>query len=1107
MKTTRSSVVAIFASLLISLSLAVRASAQSGVSTGSILGSVVDASGGVVPGAEVVVKNDTGYQRTVVSGDDGSYRALLLPPGNYELAVSRQGFKTFVRRELTLGVDQNLRVDVTLEVGSTTESVTVTGTATQVDTYSSQPSTVVTEKQLKDLPLAGNRYLAAVGTSPGVIPGGQRSGVVVYQYYNWLGPDPQSSGAQFNQTDFQIDSSSMRQGIWGGSSGVPTSVGIAEVKIIRNTFSAEYGTGAALVVNAVTKSGTNQFHGSLFDTLGNDKFNARSFTAGPKKAKLRYNQFGGDVGGPVVLPHIYNGKDKTYFYFNYEGIRLPQSAVVSGGLPPTAAQKTGDFSALSTPIIDPTTGQQFSYNGAPNVIPPDRLDPVAQYLLDLMPAANSGNEYRENFATNSYENQYTIRIDQNLGSKDRLYGRWWWNAPQSDGVSGTMPILPTNFTNIQLKNRSLTLSNNYSISPTLLTQTSFAYSAVRQNYGSQGPYINFQDVGINGWDTDGAPQTPPTFRISAYNLNIEANNPSQQFDTNYLFSQSLTWIHGRHSLKAGFEFGRWEGFYGAGPEGNGRGSGTFFFNGSFTGDALADFVLGRPSNLNRSDILPIPLASNRYAGFVMDDFRVSRRLTLNLGIRYRIERPWVHENGYGAVFIEGQQSQVIPTAPLGMNYVGDTGVPDGFYPTDYNDWAPRFGFAFDPTGSGKTAIRGGFGVYYNPMPWAPAYFTAFSQPYGLTEDFVPASLSDPFAGRTNPYPYVFDPNNVKFAYPVTVFPALPNNVRSAYVQSWSLGIQRQVNRMLLEATYVGSGGHKIMESRDINPALYIPGTDAQGNPLSTLQNIDSRRIIEPAPNTYGRIVLNTDYGNSTYHALQVSTRGRLTSNLLVTTAWTWGHSIDNVAWGRFVDLFHTSNPFDLANNKGNSNFDYRHIFTSSLVWDSPKLNAAPGLVRWVFGNWRLSTLFTAQTGMFLSVFAGQDRSLSGVGNDRADVLLPSSQFLDPASVTRGEQFAHYINPAAFGLPPIGTFGNSGRNIMPMPSRWVDDFSVQKRVPFSETGAVSFRANFYNGFNHTRLGGGIYNGGGGLIPVASPSFGRLGSAQSGRTIQFGLAVEF
>ena len=1105
MKAIGQPMLSLFLGLLISFAIVGRADAQSGVSTGSILGFVMDPSGAGVLGAEVVLRSDTGYQRTVVSADGGSYQALLLPPGTYDLTVTQQGFKTFVRSGLTLGVDQNLRVDINLTIGELADKVVVAGSAVQVDTHSSQISSEVTQAQVESLPLGGNRFLRAVATVPGVIPPTVHIGVLPNPYVGWLfGYDAQSAGAQNKAVDYQVDSSSTRQGIWGGSPILPTSVSIQEVKVITNSFSAEYGTGSAMVVNAVSKSGTNEIHGSVFDILGNDKFNSRTFNSAATKAPLRYNQFGGDIGGPVIFPHLYNGTNRTFFYFDYEGIRQPQSTLIAGGIPPTEAQKAGDFSALSTPIIDPETHNPFPGN----MIPADRLSPVVQYLTSKMPLANFGQEYRENVPTPSSANEFTIRGDQNLGPKDRLFGRFWRSIPRAVSVSGTVVILPDQTYQSSARNHSLSFNNSYTFTPTLLNQTSFATTEIIQPRTSlSNTFIDFQKLGINGWNPDGADQTAPQFNVPGYNLNVGTTTPSQMYDKNYLFSDSLTWVHGRHSLKFGLEIGKWLGRYNLGPNGNGQSNGVFTFGGSFTGDGMADFVLGLPDNLNKTNLLPIALHSTRFAGFVQDDFKVSRKLTLNLGLRYRIDSPWVHDKHYGAVFIEGQQSTVIPSAPLGENFVGDKGVPAGLYPTDYNDWAPRVGFAYDPTGSGKTAIRGAFGIYNNIMDWAPAYYAAQQQPYGQVVNMVPASLADPFANITNPYPYSFDPTNVKFNYPVSLYPIVSSTIRSAYVETWSLGVQHQVRGVLVEANYVGSQGHHLMSTSHINPALYIPGNDAQGNPLSTLQNENDRRIIEPSPGTYGAIVLNSDFANSNYNALQVSARGRVTNRLLVSSAWTWGHSIDNLTWGRSVDVFDSSNPFDHHNDRGNSDFDYRHIFTASVVWNSPKISSMPNLVRAVLGDWQASTIFTAQTGGWLTVFSGQDRSLSGVGADRADALLPSSQFLNAAADTRGEKFAQYINPAAFGLAAIGTFGNAGRNTLNMPGGWKDDFSLQKRFPIHESFGVAFRTDFYNVFNHPLLNGGVYNGLASLRPVSSPAFGRLTATTSGRIIQFKLGFYF
>lgn len=1082
------------------------ASAQTGVSTGSILGFVSDSSGSAVLGAEITLNSDTGYRRTVRSGEDGWYRALVLPPGSYRVAIQSPGFKTTERPGLLLSVDENLRLDFRLEIGEAATTVTVTGDDLRVDTHSAEASSVVSKTQLEALPVGGSRFLSLVGTAPGVIPAEQRFGVVTNPYAGWLlGTDAQGAGAQNNGTDFQVDSSSTRQGIWGGSPVLPTSVSVSEVKIVRNNFSAEYGVGAVMVVNAVTKNGTNAFHGQVFEILGNDKLNSRLFNSPTLKPPLRYNQFGGDIGGPVRIPKLYNGLDKTFFYFNYEGLRLPASTLIQGGIPPTAAEKAGDFSALSTILKDPTTRSPFPNNR----IPTSRLSPVAKYLTDRMPLANFGNQYRENFSTPSSANEFALRFDQNITTRNRLFGRWWQSKPKAESIGGTIIALPEAAYVSEARNHTLTLNNTFMLTPSLVNQTAFSHNNIEQPRDSKpgAAFVDFQKLGINGWNPAGDRQTAPAFTIASNNLTINTVTPSNMGDSSYLLTNTLLWIKGRHNIKFGFEYGLWKGRYTLGPGGNGQSNGVFTFGGSFTGNGLADFVLGLPDNLNKTNLLPIPMTSQKVAGYVQDDFRITRRLTLNLGLRYRVDGPYVHDQRYGTVFIEGQQSTVIPSAPLGMNFVGDKGVPKTLYPIDWNDWAPRLGFAFDPTGKGATAIRGGYGIYYVPTTWAPAYYAAQQQPYGQVVNMVPASLADPFAGIKNPYPYKYDPANVTFNRPVGLSPTISNDIRSAMLQSWSLSIQQQLKQVVLEAAYVGSRGRNLMSTGHINPARYIPGNDANGNPLSTLQNLNERRIIQPAPGTYGAIVRNDDFGSSDYHALQTSARGRITKLLTMTAAWTWGHSLDVLTWGRSVDTFDSSDPYNPQNNRGNSDFDYRHLFSTSLVLDTPKLHSAPLALRALLENWQSSMMFTARTGQWLTVYSGQDRSLSGVGSDRADVLLPRSQFINPDAKTRGEKYLAYINKAAFGMNAIGTFGNAGRNTLNVPGGWTADVSVQRRFPVKDLLSVNFRTDMYNAFNHTRLGSGVYWGAGNLLPVNSQSFGALLRSRSGRTIQFRLAVNF
>ena len=515
-------------------------------------------------------------------------------------------------------------------------------------------------------------------------------------------------------------------------------------------------------------------------------------------------------------------------------------------------------------------------------------------------------------------------------------------------------------------------------------------------------------------------------------------------------------------------------------------------------------MLGQGS-VSRTASLVTNMISNNYSAFVNDDFKVSRRLTLSMGLRYRINQPWFPESGLGAIFIANQQSAIIPNAPIGLNYIGDKGVPSTVIDTSYRDFSPRFGFAFDPRGNGKTAIRGGYGIYYDNYSSFPFYYAdGTTQPYGVNFSLSLADVSNPFASVTNPFPYKFDPKNVKFNAPVNVRVGLDPTLRPGYVQSWNLTVERELRALVVRVAYAGSKGTHLGDLYLTNPAIYIPGTDAQGQPLSTLANTNQRRIYHPEQ--FGYIAEWGPIGNSTYHAMEWSLRGNVTKNLLVTSAWTYSHSIDDNSSPRGVDLDSVGNPFNRHLNKGNSDFDFRHIFTASAVVTGPAFRGMPVVARQVLGGWTTSWMGYAQSGGWITVFTGQDTSLSGgFGNDRAQQVL--ADYRGPRT-SRGAARLNWVNPAAFALPALGTFGNLGRNNIRGPARWVADMSAAKNFNFYERAQLQFRMAGYNIFNHPRLGNcaalqycSMNN-----FVTSGAALGAIG-VQSGRTIQFSLKLQY
>jgi hypothetical protein len=997
--------------------------------------------------------------------------------------------------------------------------VVVTAETTAVDTQTIQLATTIQSKQLQELPLAGNRYFALVGLSPGVIPADQGYGVNVSPNYNYLGNDPQSLGSRFNTADYQLDSSHYRNAEWGNSSNTPSSHAVDQVQVIRNNFSAEYGLTSAMVVSAAIKSGTNRLHGDFYETWGNDALNTRTFLDGAHKLPVRYNQFGASVGGPVYIPKLYNGKDRTFFFFNYEGIRVPGSIRITSPPLPTAAERGGDFSALTQTLIDPNTNKPFATR---NLIPSSEFDPVGKFVMDSIPAANStdasGNPINKtNLAAGSSENQYSIRVDQNFGEKSRLFGRFFRDTPSSIQYSSSVVVPFYGSYPQQVTNRDLAVNYFYNFKPNLVNQVTVGYNRTPQVTSNGGAKLDWSSAaaggGIKGWT--GADRSVGLL-LEGGNFIIQPGLIAETGTRAFQVTDTLSWIHGRNTTKFGGSYQRWRGIASSGPNLSGEVFGSFFINGTHTGNAFADLLMGQTDSLVKTDYPTFDAVMTNYEWYVQNDMKVNRKLTVNLGLRYRILLPYAQDNGQVSTFVPGEQSTKFPSAPTGLVFPGDRGIPRYEYNINYHDFSPRVGFAFDPTGTGKTSIRAGFGIYYDLPPFEFAWYQAGNSPYGLGVSIQNAILSDPY--RTypggNPFPYKFNPAKVTFTTPITYDSFIDPHTKSGYVQQWNLTLQHQLRGVLVEASYVGKAGDHLLGTTMGNPARYIPGTDAQGNPLSTSGNVDSRRIYAP---NFGIMWYQTGLNRSSYHALELSARGNATRSLLLTVAWTYGHSIDDNSSPRY-DTTAGGDPFNRRLDKGSSDFDIRHLGTASAVWTLPALTGSSALLRGVAGGWVLTSLFRAQSGLPGTLYDAQDPSLTGnyTPGDRADLVDPNHIYAPHP--TRDAAYRQWINPAAFAAPKIGTFGNSGRNIIRGPGQWVDDFSLAKNFRLRESVLLKFRADAYNAFNHTRIGactGGFSFGWAGVAcgmvqDVTVTGFGGYAANSaitSGRTIQLGMQIQY
>ena len=1041
------------------------------ITTGTIHGFTTDATGAIVTGARVVAMNEnTRFSRSAEVNGQGYYEISFLPVGSYTVTAEQTGFKQFIHEGITLAVSQNARVDINFEVGAVTESITVTTEAPMVDTRQSAVGHVVEERRILELPLNGRSALELAALLPGVA----HVGVPVLSSE---GATAAVNGARAGTSSFLLDGAQFSETFRNTAMVYPAPDALQEFRVLTSTFSAEYGSHAGGVFNVVTKSGTNQFHGTLWEFLRNNKLNARNFFA-PDKPVLKQNQFGAALGGPIA-------GDKTFFFGEYQGTRIRQEVLASTAFPPTAEERMGDFSnSQRAPKRNPLTGQPFDGN----IIPPGQLDPVAQKVIDqFVPLPNtSDGRWIGLEAQPTTLDQFIAKLDHTTG-KQRLSGRYFFDFGRVYDAFGdsNLPVYGAN-RNTQ-KRQSVVLSHAYAINPGILNEVRFGWLRNSSQYTDING-VSLDDLGVNA----ASPATPraPFFIVTgSMDLRTKAagvQGKPQRLDGIWEIGDAVSVIKGKHTIKTGFLFERLRTLRTQGA----RSNGMYQFMGPFTGNGLTDFLLGLPAAFVQTNDLVTDSRSNLYQSYIQDDFRLHPRLTLNFGLRYEINGAFSDPNNMIATIRYGQQSTVVPKAPRGLVFPGDIGVPKGTYNTDKNNLAPRVGLAWDISGDGKTSLRAGYGIYYDILLAEPQAQQGAIQPFTIISiTRRPYSTADPYRGRTNPFPYEFDPQNPIFFPPVTGI-YINEDMVSAYTHQYNLNIQRQLFQdLVLQIGYVGSASRKLPRTFESNPAVYIPGE-------SSLGNTDARRIHEPGQ--LGSLLQVESASNANYNSFQANLQKRFSRGYSFTLAYTFSKAIDERSSSI---LFNGGgqNPNDLKNGeRGLASLDRRHNLSGSLLWEIPFFSNLNGTPRKIIHGWQLSTMFSLLSGTPFTVTSGigRDNSLTGVGQDRPNVVHDPNL---PTDRSRGELIQEYFDTSAYEANGPGEYGNAGRNALVGPGYANVNLALLKNISITEGRRLQFRAEFFNLFNRVNLGTPIVE----LDAVSS--FGRILYAGDPRIVQLGLKL--
>jgi outer membrane receptor protein involved in Fe transport len=1125
--------------------------------TGRITGVVTDPQGAAVPGAKVRVTNvSTNVHWDAVANADGAYQVLDLPIGNYKVAVEREGFAKTVTDAQALEINQTLRIDIRMKVGAISETVSVEAQAAQVETASPTLGSTVTGATIQNLPLNGRNTLDLALTQPGVVPIADDLGTYGTSNggSNGLG-GISVAGGRGDAVTYLLDGGDNNRTTSNQVVFNPNPEAVEEFRLLENNYTAEYGRNGGGTISEVIKSGTNSLHGSLYDYVRNDAFNASDFfdnAQGNPRPVLKRNQFGGTVGGPITLPKLINGKDRFFFFFGYQGQR--QTATENQGFVPTytPAQLNGNFSNGGTPGNCPNADASVStflvahpfYQGnagaaACGIIDPTKIDPVAQKFIaaGLVPTSPAGQVFPEGARTDN--------VDQYLGKFD-------FYATQNDRISLTVgtnkesilnPFFGANVPGFASNDTTWDYFANIGYTKTFSSALLNEFHATGQRWyqvtvpATHPPALAALGVNVNSDDPFGPPQVSfNSGMLIGFDPNVH-----WKADNTYAFTDTLTWNKGRHTWKFGGRFAIMQENSVYAYQTNG----IFYLYGSSgtnvgSGNDLADFLFGAADEFYQASKAPSNEHQKQYAAFAQDEWKVTPRLTLTLGLRYEYTSPETDSRGFSFSIIPGLQSQRFVNSPLGLVYPGDPGAPKGWYFPDYKDFAPRVGFAWDPFGDGKTSLRGGFGMFYDTLNGWMSDWATDEPPFAASADILfsplPANaggiiLSNPYTAANAPDPFpsqIPPPQNVSFAAQGLIpFGNGSNNfvnphLKTPYIYQYNLSVERQLaNGLMAEIGYVGSSSHKLLTWLDANP--YILGT--------TTRVLNQGLPVGATPN-FGNIITFDGLNNANYNGLLASLTKRETDvrylgQVFFTLAYTWSHNLDNGSGFNSRNTQIAS--YDHHALYGNSDFNVPQRLSFSGGWELPFAKAWSSGPKRLTTGWSLYPIAFAQSGIPLDALAGLHQSPnappgpSGVGDPeivRANQLTSSVQTFDPhqtqtfVNPSTGQPVTgnFWFNPNDFqldpciaaGTCPLGFYGTFRRNSFRGPKHVNFDLALEKATNLvGERTKLIFRAEAFNILNHTEF----RPPASGSNSFASGTFGQITGTYDPRILQLALRLTF
>ncbi len=1136
------------------------ASVPARAQTGGISGTVRDPSDAAIGAASVTLTNqDTNTRRTQNASNSGFYSFPDLQPALYRLEVEAPGFKRFVRANIAVDVEHNVAIDPKLEIGQTTESVTVIADTSLLEINTSSLGQVISNKGISDLPLIGRNTLALIALSGGTTPIGDfgnipaRTNAYAQGFFS-------TNGSQVLSNETLIDGAPANGAVFNAPAFVPTTDAVNEFKVQTNSLAAEFGRSGGGVVNMVTKNGTNQFHGSSYVFYRTYKLDANTWFTNRAGRALPFNdlkQYGATIGGPILLPRLYDGHNKLFFFFNYEGLHERRGLTQLTSVP-TPAQLAGDFTGFA-PIYDPKTvrpdpdhpGQFVRDPFALNMIPSDMIDKVASNVRKLYRAPNTGapganfNNFFGSGAAPNISNQYTGRMDYNITATKHIFGRASWSDVQRGAVDffgngadfvnpggGGVPLL--------FGGRNASLNYTDSLTPTLLLDLRFGYV---RSYLVKEPALTGIDLVSLGFPKSFADQifwdALPAIQPSGYqSLAPATSDLIHRFDNTYTIGGSLTKIHNRHVIKMGAD----NRIIPVGELQPSAPQGQFNFNNGFTcpnplavssscGSSIASFLLGYASSGSIDYNPQISVSSRYFAAYGQDDWQVTRKLTLNIGLRYDLETgrnerynrlSWFDTSAISPI----AQQVGMPNLRGGLEFANVGGNPRRQKSLDADNFGPRLGLAWNPLP--KTVVHAGAGIFY--LPWtgddtgrslgSEGYFAATSFVSSLDGGIhVADKLSNPFPnGLNQPTGSSLGLKTLIGQDIITVY----HDDRAAYVSQWNAAVQQELPyQFLVEAAYAGSKSTRLpidiqlnqLPDQDLSLGAQLITPKVQ-NPFFGLVSIGALaqptvsygQLLRPFPE-FGNVSVHAVHeGNASYHSLQLKLRRRFSKGFSMLAAFTGSKNLTDAGSRLSINF---SNPgFQDSNNlrgeKAFSNIDVPQRFTLAYNWDLPigtghRLFGSNRVARALASGWQVNGVTTAQKGFPLGLGTSANQTNSFGGGSRPNNNGTSAALSGDVE----SRLNRYFDTSVFSQPPAFTFGNVARMLPDVraPGLVNFDFSVFKNTRIAERYLVQLRGEAFNALNHPNFGGpsttfGINNG-----------FGSIGGTGPARLMQLALKIQF